>query len=91
VCTHYQNIDDTIHFVILYKMIIRRFIVHYQYKYMKIIAFSNKFKVENNFHISIKKGHVIELCKSRTLQSNSKKHVPCLHYNALQRKLQSRG
>ncbi len=72
-------------------MIIRRFILHYQEKYMKIDKFKGLFKVENNFHISIKKGHVLELCKSRKLQTNSKKHVPYTYYNALQRKLQSRG
>ena len=84
-----NNIEGIIHFVIFYKLIIKRFLKYFSQKYLKINQFRENFIVERNFNIFIKEGHGLELSCNK-LNINFKPYAPQLYSNAIQRKLQSR-
>lgn len=83
------NVDDRIHFVIIYKKIIREFLKHFRQRYFKIKEFRENFNIEKDFKILTKEGQGLELGLKGQFQpiNYSNYHALQLHNNALQAKL----
>lgn len=84
------SVDDRIHFVIFYKIIIRRFLRYFKERYLRIKQFQDNFRIEKDFKLLIKEEHKLELEKGRKTLTNSNYYALQLYPNALQAKLQSR-
>jgi len=85
------TVDDTIHIVIFYKIIIREFLKYFKKKYLSIKGFKDKFNLEKSFKFLIKEEHELELeLKGQNQSILLNNHALQLHNNALQRELQSR-
>lgn len=83
-----MTIDGRIHFVIIYKKIIKEFLQDFEKKAFRFKKFRESFVISQGFKILTKEGQVLKWFKGQSKPINNP-YALQFNHNALQTKLQS--